>query len=168
MKTYICSKVIHATSTKMVNGIPWPDGLPLPEVSETEKINEHCGDTCNVHIDDGYVFTTSKDDRYPQYMTAAEFEKICRSTESMNFGDALLALKQGERVARKGWNGKGMFLYHVPAEAYPPSTEVAKAAFHGENVPYGAYIAMKTAQGNVVPWLASQTDMLAEDWCIVE
>ena len=61
-----------------------------------------------------------------------------------------------------------MFLYYVPAASYPPSTSIAKDTFNGEDVPYGAYIAMKTAQGNVVPWLASQTDVLAEDWVIVE
>lgn len=85
----------------------------------------------------------------------------------MNFGQVLEDLKIGAKVARKGWNGKGMFIYHVPANSYPPSTEVAKDFWKGENVPYGAYIAMKTAEGNVVPWLASQTDMLAEDWVIV-
>jgi hypothetical protein len=84
----------------------------------------------------------------------------------MNFGQAIEALKSGSKVAREGWNGKGMFLYHVPAQSYPAVTEVAKATF-GEQVPYGAYIAMKTAQNNVVPWLASQTDVLAEDWTIV-
>lgn len=87
--------------------------------------------------------------------------------EVMDFGVALMNLKEGHRVARKGWNGKGMFLYYVPAAAYPPCTDVAREAFGGEPVPYGAYIAMKTAQGNVVPWLASQTDMLAEDWIIL-
>jgi hypothetical protein len=86
----------------------------------------------------------------------------------MTFGDAIEALKKGAKLARRGWNGKGMFLYYVPANAYPPSTDVAKEAFGGENVPYSAYIAMKTAQDNVVPWLASQTDMLSEDWYIVE
>ena len=168
MKTYICNKLIHAVPAKMVNGCIWPDGLPLPEITETKQVSEHCGFTYDVRIEEGYMFTTSADDKFPQFMTADEFEKTCCSTEDMNFGDALVVLKQGKRVARKGWNGKGLFLYHVPAAAYPPSTEVAKAAFHGENVPYGAYIAMKTAQGNVVPWLASQTDMLAEDWYIVE
>ena len=83
------------------------------------------------------------------------------------FGQALECLKDGKRVARQGWNGKGMFLYYVPAAAYPPCTDIAKEAFGGEDVPYGAYIAMKTAQNNVVPWLASQTDMLSEDWCVV-
>jgi hypothetical protein len=85
----------------------------------------------------------------------------------MNFGEALQSLKDGFKVERAGWNGKGMFLYHVPAQSYPAVTEIAKKQF-GDMVPYGAYIAMKTAQNNVVPWLASQTDILAEDWQIVE
>lgn len=84
----------------------------------------------------------------------------------MNFGKAIEALKSGEKVARSGWNGKGMFLYHVPANSYPAQTDAARSEF-GDMVPYGAYIAMKTAQDNVVPWLASQTDVLAEDWQIV-
>lgn len=87
----------------------------------------------------------------------------------MNFGEALEALKAGKKVARAGWNGKGMFLYHVPANRYQAITEAAKGiAGNDGKVEYGAYIAMKTAQGNVVPWLASQTDMLAEDWLVIE
>ena len=82
------------------------------------------------------------------------------------FGAAITHLKNGLRVQRSGWNGKGMFLYYVPANVYPTQTEVAKRSF-GDSVQYGAYIAMCTAQGNVVPWLSSQTDMLAYDWCIV-
>lgn len=89
----------------------------------------------------------------------------------MNFGDALAALKQGARVARHGWNGKGMFVYHVPAASYPAHRNVQGTmlgVFPDDMVPYGAYLAMKTAQDTVVPWLASQTDVLAEDWIIVE
>lgn len=86
--------------------------------------------------------------------------------KSLGFGKAIEFLKAGNKVARAGWNGKGMYLYHVPANSYPAVTDIAKAEF-GDTVPYGAYIAMKTAQSNVVPWLASQTDMLAEDWEIV-
>lgn len=87
----------------------------------------------------------------------------------MKFGDALDALKDGKKVARSGWNGKGMFLYYVPEGQYPARTEIAKKEW-GEYalVPYQAYIAMKTVQGTVVPWLASQTDVLAEDWEIQE
>lgn len=81
----------------------------------------------------------------------------------MNFSDALNSLKSGAKISREGWNGKGMFLYYVPANEYDALTEVAKREF-GDKVPYGAYIAMKTAQGNVVPWLASQTDLLSNDW----
>jgi len=87
----------------------------------------------------------------------------------MNFGQALEALKEGKKVAREGWNGKGMFLYYVPANSYPASRNplgTMVGVFPDDMVPYGAYIAMKTAQDNVVPWLASQTDVLAEDWIV--
>ena len=89
-------------------------------------------------------------------------------TEELNFGDALKALKAGSNVARTGWNGKGMFVYFVPASSYPAQTGAAKAHFGDDSmVPYSAYVAMKTADDKVVPWLASQTDVLAEDWAIL-
>lgn len=81
----------------------------------------------------------------------------------MDFGAAVRALKAGHKVARTGWNGKGMWLYFVPAASYPAQTLAAKEHF-GEMVPYLAYIAMKTVDGSVVPWLASQSDVLSEDW----
>lgn len=83
----------------------------------------------------------------------------------MDFSGALEAVKKGDKVRRSGWNGKGMFLYYVPEGKYPARTAVAKKEW-GETtlVPYQAYVAMKTVQGTVVPWLCSQTDMLAEDW----
>ena len=71
----------------------------------------------------------------------------------MNFGDALSALKEGKRVSRTGWNGKGMWLELQVPDAHSKMT-----------LPY---IYMKTAQDDLVPWLASQTDVLAEDWGIV-
>lgn len=62
-----------------------------------------------------------------------------------------------------------MFLYYVPPGKYLAITNAAKSiADEDMKVEYGAYIAMKTAQGNVVPWLASQTDILSEDWMVVE
>jgi Protein of unknown function (DUF2829) len=81
----------------------------------------------------------------------------------MDFSEALLKLKNGSKVTRNGWNGKGQFIYFVPESTYPAQTEIAKATF-GKNVPYGAYLAIRTVQNNVVPWLASQTDLLANDW----
>lgn len=66
----------------------------------------------------------------------------------MNFGQAIQALKNDHRVERKGWNGKGMFLrLHIPSE---PDRH--------------PFIEMWTAQKYWIPWLASQADMLAEDW----
>lgn len=94
---------------------------------------------------------------------------VLNGSKTMSFGSALTLLKDGHRVAREGWNGKGMFLYYVPANKYPASRNehgTMIGVFEDDMIPYGAYIAMKTAQNNVVPWLASQTDVLAEDWCI--
>jgi hypothetical protein len=86
---------------------------------------------------------------------------------STSFGGAISALKDGKKVARSGWNGKGMFLYYVPAANYAAQTEIAKTTF-GDIVPYQAYIAMKSVQDTVVPWLASQTDILSDDWVVID
>jgi hypothetical protein len=86
----------------------------------------------------------------------------------MNFGQALEALKEGKLVARKGWNGKGMFLYLVPGSVFHVSRAPLLGIFdEGTEINYHAHIDMKTAQGTCVPWLASQTDVLAEDWEII-
>jgi hypothetical protein len=83
----------------------------------------------------------------------------------LNFGQALEELKIGKKISRLGWNGKGMFLYYVPAEDYPPTTQIGKQLMnHKGLVEYGAYIAIKNAQGYVIPWLPSQTDLLSSDW----
>ena len=85
------------------------------------------------------------------------------------FGWAINQLKMGKKVARQGWNGAGMFVYLVNEASYPAQTGVAKAHF-GENalVPYRAYLALKTAQGDVATWAPSCSDALAEDWVVVE
>jgi hypothetical protein len=104
------------------------------------------------------------------------------------FGDALEAMKAGHRVSRSGWNGKGMFLFIRPAD----KLNIRMVVEHVKSLPqgvkdffdarddrtnpgefgladihFGAYICMFAADGSVVNgWLASQTDMLAEDWVI--
>jgi len=96
----------------------------------------------------------------------------------MDFGKALEALKEGKRVARKGWNGKGMYLYLVHGCTVDKENLRNEASFHlpcDEGAMHGtgvanflSHIDMRTANGDVcVGWLASQTDMLAEDWVIV-
>ena len=89
--------------------------------------------------------------------------------ELLDFGDALLLLKLGQKVARIGWNGKGLFVYYVPGASYPAQTGVAKA-FFGELalVPYEPYMAIKNAGGTVSTWVPSVNDCLAEDWVVVE
>lgn len=93
----------------------------------------------------------------------------------MNFGQALEYLKDGRKVARKGWNGKGMFIYLVTGtrvkfeelrnEAATQLSEGNKENNMGKRVTINSHIDMKAADGSiVVGWLASQTDMLSEDW----
>jgi hypothetical protein len=83
----------------------------------------------------------------------------------MNFGDALHALKDGQRLARDGWNGRGLFVYLVPAASYPVQTGAAKAHFgEGVMVPYNAYLAIKGVDDTVSTWVPSVSDVLADDW----
>jgi hypothetical protein len=90
-------------------------------------------------------------------------------TPTFDFSIALAALKRGKRVAREGWNGKGMFLFLVPGSTFKVDREPLLSIMGaGTQVQYHAHIDMKTAQGYVVPWLASQADLLADDWTLVE
>lgn len=87
----------------------------------------------------------------------------------MNYSEALYELKKGKKLARRGWNGKNMFLYFVPETGHVPHTETSMSLVNKEGlVPYESYIAICTAKGTIVPWCCSQTDMLSEDWFIVE
>ncbi len=113
-----------------------------------------------------YIYNTYNDDLVHKNSDQIYIRDYIFSIDdgTMDFGTALDILKDGGIVTRKGWNGKGMFLYYVPEGNYLPYTDAARWAFEGEAVPYRAYIAIKTAQGDVVPWVASQTDLLADDW----
>lgn len=83
----------------------------------------------------------------------------------MNFGKALKHLLAGERVAREGWNGKGMFLYYVDGSEFKVSRAPLNKHFpEGQLMTYRPHIDMYDAQGMCVPWLPSQTDVLANDW----
>lgn len=84
----------------------------------------------------------------------------------MNFGHAIEAMKGGKAVQRAGWNGRGMFVYYVPAGKYPARTGIAKEFFGEELVPYEAYFAIKNVGGTVSTWVPSINDCLAEDWLI--
>lgn len=72
----------------------------------------------------------------------------------MNFGEAIQAMKLGKKVCRNGWNGKGVWLAIQNPDEHSKMT--------------GPYIYMKTAQDDLIPWLASHADMLADDWELKE
>lgn len=113
--------------------------------------------------------------------------------ENLSFGAALEVAKAGGRIARQGWNGKGMFVFMRPADELNVEFVVDKVKSlpqsvkdyylqdiineKGERVPveetdtvkFTAYLCMKAADGTIVNgWLASQTDMLSNDWCALD
>ena len=101
---------------------------------------------------DGGKANTEEYSGYVSWSPKEVFERAYRPDGKLTFGDAIELLKSGNKVSRSGWNGKGMYLYLVPD------------LLVGQ---YGAHIVMKTADDKLIPWLASQTDMLANDWGVV-
>lgn len=80
----------------------------------------------------------------------------------LTFSDALAVLKAGGQVQRKGWNGKSMWLQLVSADCWLMTGDaISDSSFSLDRAPW---IGMRTADNKFVPWLASQTDLLAEDW----
>ncbi len=87
----------------------------------------------------------------------------------MKFGQALEALTSGDCVAREGWNGKGMFVFLVAGSHFkvnrPPLSTLYPV---GTGIDYRPHLDMKAADGSIGVWTASQSDILANDWHIVE
>ena len=83
--------------------------------------------------------------------------------DNLNFGQAIAALKEGKKVARAGWNGKGIFIElqkpYENSKMTHPYIFIDTTGLQTDN---------EKAPKNLVPWLASQTDMLSEDWMIVD
>ena len=103
------------------------------------------------------------EDGYISWSPKAVFEKAYRETSGLTFGLAIEALKLGKKVSRKGWNGKGIFI------------ELQRPDEHSKMTHPYIYIDTTCLQTNNpyapkdrVPWLASQIDMLAEDWQILD
>lgn len=83
----------------------------------------------------------------------------------MNFSDALNEIKAGKKLQRSGWDGEGMFIFLVNGSEF----EVTRPPLLGILPPgtvarYQSHIDIRTADGSIVPWLCSQSDMLADDW----
>ena len=125
--------------------------------------------------DEGYK--VSYPDGYISWCPKAQFEAAGRPCDGMTFGMAIEAMKRGKKVARAGWNGKGMWLCvplndgpkHVSMDGIWGEPNKDYAGLIGGTVKVMPYVSMKAADGSIVMgWLASQTDMLSEDWQIVE
>lgn len=109
---------------------------------------------------DGGKANTAEYAGYVSWSPKGVFERAYRQTSGMTFGDAVEALKAGQKVARAGWNGKGMWLELQRPDEHSKMT----LPYVYLNYPADA----QNTPGARVPWLASQTDMLADDWRIVE
>lgn len=124
-----------------------------------------------VEYDNGGSPNNARHQNYIYWSPAAVFESAYQPEGALSFGHAIVAAKAGKWVSRIGWNGKGMFIYYVKANSYPVERNAGSAIsghFSDNMVPYRDYLAMLTAQGDVVPWVASQSDILSDDWFVIE
>lgn len=158
METYIGTKVIRAlpmTRQDYNDFRNWV--LPDDENGDDEGylVEYMDGGQRNTEAYQGYVSWSPKD----------VFERSYRRIDGLTFGGAVEALKLGMKVARRGWNGKGMWLTFVGAAQWQISEDVA--GMDDQSLLTLPWIGMRTADSRFVPWLASQTDMLAEDWMLV-
>ena len=144
--------------TKMVNASPMTRGeynifrgwqLPEDEDGSDEGYL--------VEYQDGGKPNTPQYAGYVSWSPKAQFDAAYRQTQGMTFGLALEALQQGKRVSRAGWNGVGLWLEYRPANGVDLAYIRMSYPVNSKAYPEGAR----------VPWLASQTDMLATDWAVV-
>ena len=111
-------------------------------------------------------------DGYESWSPKEQFEEAYREfTEGMSFGAAVHLLKQGYKVARKGWNGKGMFVVYQKGypEGIPCNKQTAEAwgMNEGDLFKCNPYLQIKQVNGSHSMWVPSIGDVLAEDWVIV-
>ena len=166
MKKYIGTKIIEAKPGTMAEAQALKGGMPIKQAKAMFR-NSGTVDK------DGYV--VQYEDGYVSWSPKEAFENAYRQCDNMTFGLALEALKKGYKVARKGWNGDFMFIY-IQDESRCYTEDLRNSALKDyckdrviQHVKINPHIDMKAADGSIViGWLASQTDMLAEDWVIVE
>ena len=99
----------------------------------------------------------------------ADIVDDCVDTRPMTFSGALQSLNRGQRMARAGWNGKDMFVFLVHGSSFIVNREPLKSILgEGSVVHYRAHIDLKDAEGKIVVWTPSQTDLMACDWVVVK
>lgn len=154
MNHYIGVKEIHATPMNRADyNILRGWELPADENGEDDGyLVEYLDGGQANHADyQGYISWSPKD----------VFERAYRQTDGLTFGFAIELLKQGHKLARKGWNGKNQWLYYIPASHWETTRGL-------ETLEGRPWIGIKTVDDQFMPWVASQSDMLCEDWRVCE
>jgi|GEM_PF-481210 len=167
MKTYIGTKIINATPMTRLAYNEFR-GWTLPENERGED------EGYLVEYLDGGEPNTAQYEGYVSWSPKAQFDNAYRETGGLSFGLALDAMAKGHKVARAGWNGKGMWIAKgegtksLPAEKFWNKHSRNHAELNGGAAEVLPYAIMKTATGEILMgWLASQSDMFADDWGIV-
>ena len=166
--------------TKVVNAEPM-NRLIYNEFRGWDLPSDERGDDEGYLVEymDGGEPNTTTHKGYVSWSPKKQFDDAYRVTTGLSFGLAIEAMKKGMKVAREGWNGKNMFIVYMSELNLPPfNTQGTErkvndrtAKWIGEDTPLESqgYFAMFTAQGKWQPgWLASQNDMLSDDWMLVE
>lgn len=169
MQRYIGTKIILATAMTL-GDYNAKRGFPMPEGEDPQA------DGYLVEYTDGGRQNHPDHAGYISWSPKTQFEGAYRKSDGLPFGHAIEALKLGKRVCRAGWNGKGMWLAMscngtrtVPAENFWSPHNAAHARDNGGTAVVLPSITMKTATGEILMgWLASQTDMLSDDWMILD
>lgn len=162
MKMYCGTKLINAKPMTRAEYNVFR-GWTLPENENGEDkgylVEYFDGGKANTLEYKGYVSWSPED----------VFNDTFRADGNFSFGHALELLKRGYKVARSGWNGKGMFLFLVNGSEFKVNRPPLLGIYpEGTLIEYRAHVDMKTADGSIVPWVCSQSDRLEEDWVIVE
>jgi len=161
--------------TKLIDAIPMNRGAYNLYRGWTTPVDEDPADEGYlVEYQDGGKANDPRHKGYISWSPKDVFERAYRPTTGLDFGEAIRALKAGQRVARAGWNGKGMWLTLSPGCKSLPADKLWAPANRDYAIEQGGActvlpsITMKTATGEIlIGWLASQSDMLADDWVVL-
>lgn len=181
MPQYQSHKKVWALKIKAVQFIG-PNGETTPEESTTVIMHfedplygPRQEETENRPTPGPGWFFLVYEDGYHSFSPAAQFEdgytKIEKQVARTNhtFAEVIDLLKDGKRLARKGWNGKGLFVFLVPGSTFKVNRPPLLGIYpEGTDIEYHAHVDIRSVDGKIVPWTPSQTDMLAHDWEIVE
>ena len=160
--------------TKIINAIPMTRGEYNAYRGWTIPENE-----TNKQDDEGFMVedlgarnkNRENHDYYISWSPKENFEPAYRLLDNLTFGLAIEAMKKGHRVARAGWNGKGMFV--VMQKGYPQGiycnaqTAAAFGMKEGELFKCRPYLQLRCADGSHQMWQPSVSDCLEEDWFII-